>query len=55
MRSMEISLNEALKTGDTHQIYSAIDAAIHAQSNVSQLARSASALLSMTARTIKAR
>jgi probable addiction module antidote protein len=41
MRSMEISLNAAFKTADTHQICAAIDAAIHAQNNISQLARKA--------------
>jgi probable addiction module antidote protein len=41
MRSMEISLNAAFKTADTHQICAAIDAAIHTQNNISQLARKA--------------
>jgi DNA-binding phage protein len=41
MRSMEISLNAALKTADAHQICAAIDAAIHAQNNIAQLARKA--------------
>jgi probable addiction module antidote protein len=40
-RSMEIALNEALKTADAHLICSAIDAAIRAQNNVSQLAQKA--------------
>ena len=38
---MEILLNAALRTADTHQICSAIDTAIRAQNNVSQLAQKA--------------